>query len=188
MIVCHLFVYGGILCFIYQKMRKTFHYELTSVFFVIRMYEIIKYTDTGKKDKVIHMKYVKQFGIILFISFLGEVLYYIIPLPIPASIYGIILMFVGLGTGLVPYESVRETGHFLVEIMPLMFIPAAVGLVSSWELLKSSWLAYVAVTAFTTVIVMAVSGLVTQMMIGAKQKKMMKSVQQDSEKGADIYE
>lgn len=173
---------------IYQKMRKTFHYELTSVFFVIRMYEIIKYTDTGKKDKVIHMKYVKQFGIILFISFLGEVLYYIIPFPIPASIYGIILMFVGLGTGLVPYESVRETGHFLVEIMPLMFIPAAVGLVSSWELLKSSWLAYVAVTAFTTVIVMAVSGLVTQMMIGAKQKKMMKSVQQDSEKGADIYE
>lgn len=129
------------------------------------------------------MKYVKQFGIILFISFLGEVLYYVIPLPVPASIYGIILMFAGLLTGLIPYESVRDTGHFLVEIMPLMFIPAAVGLISTWSLIQSSWLAYVAVTVLTTIIVMAVSGLVTQMMIRAKQRKKMESAEQESEKG-----
>lgn len=157
---------------------------MTSFFFVIRMYEVIKYTYTGRKDKVIKMNYVKQFGIILFISFLGEALYYVIPLPVPASIYGIILMFTGLLTGLVPYESVRDTGHFLVEIMPLMFIPAAVGLISSWSLIQSSWLTYVIVTVLTTIIVMAVSGLVTQMMIAAKQKKNMKKTGRESEKGA----
>lgn len=134
------------------------------------------------------MNYVKQFGIILFISFFGEVLHYVIPLPVPASIYGIILMFAGLLTGLIPYESVRDTGHFLVEIIPLMFIPAAVGLISTWSLIRSSWLAYAAVTALSTIIVMAVSGLVTQAMIGTKQKKNMTSagqasVKQESEKG-----
>lgn len=129
------------------------------------------------------MKYVKQFGIILFISFLGEVLYDVVPLPVPASIYGIVLMFAGLLTGLIPYESVRDTGHFLVEIMPLMFIPAAVGLISSWSLIQSSWLAYLAVTVLTTIIVMAVSGLVTQMMIGAKRKRNTESAEQESEEG-----
>lgn len=156
---------------------------MTSVFFVIRMYEVIKYTYTGRKRQVIKMKYVKQFGIILFVSFLGEVLYDVLPLPVPASIYGIILMFAGLLTGLIPYESVRDTGHFLVEIMPLMFIPAAVGLISSWSLIQSSWLAYLAVTVLTTIFVMAISGLVTQMMIGAKQKRNTESAEQDSEEG-----
>ena len=74
------------------------------------------------------MKYLKQFGIILVLSFIGELLNHVLPLPVPSSIYGIILMFICLKTGLIPLEEVDETGRFLIEIMPLMFIPAAVGL------------------------------------------------------------
>ena len=74
------------------------------------------------------MKYLRQFLIILFVSFLGEVLNYLIPLPIPASIYGILLMFLALELHIIPLSAVRETGRFLIEIMPVMFIPAAVGL------------------------------------------------------------
>ena len=73
------------------------------------------------------MKYLKQFGIILVLSFIGELLNHVLPLPVPSSIYGIILMFICLKTGLIPLEEVDETGRFLIEIMPLMFIPAAVG-------------------------------------------------------------
>ena len=73
------------------------------------------------------MKYLKQFFIILAVSFAGEVLKYIIPLPIPASIYGLVIMLFLLGTKILSLECVRETGLFLVEIMPVMFIPAAVG-------------------------------------------------------------
>ena len=74
------------------------------------------------------MKWMKQFGIILLVSFVGEVLEKWIPLPIPASIYGIILLFLCLKLRIIPHESVHETGKFLIEIMPLLFIPAAVGL------------------------------------------------------------
>lgn len=74
------------------------------------------------------MKYVKQFLIILVISFIGEILKYLLPLPIPASIYGMVLLFTGLMTGLIKLEAVRETGKFLIEIMPVMFIPAGVAL------------------------------------------------------------
>ena len=44
------------------------------------------------------MKYLKQFGIILTISFIGEILYRVIPLPIPAGIYGIIAMSISVGS------------------------------------------------------------------------------------------
>ena len=111
------------------------------------------------------MKYLKQFFLIIAISFLGELLHRLIPLPIPASIYGIILLFTALLTGLVPLAAVKETGTFLVEIMPVMFIPAAVGLVDSWPLLRESWLPYLLVTFVTTVAVMGVTGRVTQAVI-----------------------
>ena len=78
------------------------------------------------------MKWMKQFGIILLISFVGEILEKWIPLPIPASIYGIILLFLCLKLNIIPHEAVHETGKFLIEIMPLMFIPAAVGLLETW--------------------------------------------------------
>ena len=73
------------------------------------------------------MKYIKQFSIIITVSFLGEVLHALLPLPIPASIYGLLLMLAGLCCHIIPMDGVKETGKFLVEVMPLMFIPAAVG-------------------------------------------------------------
>ena len=122
------------------------------------------------------MKYIKQFCIILLISFIGEVLHFLIPMPIPASIYGIILMLAGLLSGIIPLSSVKETGLFLVEIMPVMFIPAAVGLLDSWELISDSILIYVVVALVTTVGVMAVAGRVTQMVIRMGNKNAKKQI------------
>ena len=83
------------------------------------------------------MKYLRQFGIILAVTCVGEIMKYFIPLPIPGSIYGLILMFVLLLLRVIKVEHVKETGEFLIEIMPLMFIPAGVGLITSWEQLQS---------------------------------------------------
>ena len=58
------------------------------------------------------MKLLKQFLIILAISFLGEILKYLLPLPVPASIYGMVILFIGLLTGLIPLNSVRSAGKF----------------------------------------------------------------------------
>lgn len=111
------------------------------------------------------MKYIKQFGIIVAISFVGEVLNWLLPLPVPASIYGIIILFAGLKMGWIPLENVKETGDFLVQIMPLMFIPAAVGLIDSWGILKQNLIAYVVIMVVSTIVVMGVTGLVTQAVI-----------------------
>lgn len=123
------------------------------------------------KERRNNMKYLKQFTIILLISFAGDLLHSVLPLPVPGSIYGIILLFILLQTKILPLESVKETGKFLVEIMPVMFIPAAVGLVESWEVIGSSWLSYIIVTIVTTFLVMGVAGVVTQLIVRKSQDK-----------------
>lgn len=117
------------------------------------------------------MKYLQQFSIILFISFLGEMLRAMIPLPIPASVYGLVLMLLALCTGILQLKHVRETAGFLIEIMPVMFIPAAVGLLDSWSALQPIWIPVILITILTTVIVMAATGRMTQYMIRRAQKK-----------------
>lgn len=111
------------------------------------------------------MNYLRQFCIILFVSFLGELLHILIPLPIPASVYGLILMLLALCTGVLKLAQVKEAADFLIEIMPVMFIPAAVGLLDSWSALQSIWLPVIVITILTTIIVMAVTGRVTQHLI-----------------------
>lgn len=117
------------------------------------------------------MKYARQFAIILVISMIGEILNRIVPLPIPASIYGLILMFAALRAGIIKLNAVKETGYFLIEIMPVMFIPAAVGLLETWGLLRQVWLPFCVITLLSTIAVMAVAGHVTQGVLKGSQHK-----------------
>ncbi len=111
------------------------------------------------------MKYLIQFLIIIAFSFLGELLHFCLPLPIPASIYGIVLLFVALELKLIKVKDIRETSSFLIAVMPVMFIPAAVGLIDSYKSIGNSWFAYIIVTVLSTFIVMGVSGYITQFVI-----------------------
>ena len=116
------------------------------------------------------MRYLKQFLIIMLFSFIGEMLNYFIPLPIPASIYGLIILFICLLTGVVRIHQVKETGQFLIDIMPIMFIPAGVGLITSWNILKVQVIPIIIIIVFSTVIVMAVAGKVTEFVIKRGEK------------------
>lgn len=109
-----------------------------------------------------------QFCVILGISFIGEGLRYLIPLEIPASIYGLVILFIALQTKLIPLSRVRETGYFLIEIMPLMFIPAAVELLEIWPDFKNEAAIIGLIIFVSTFIVMIVSGHVTQFAVKLK--------------------
>ena len=104
------------------------------------------------------------------VSFVGEILHAVLPLPIPASIYGLVLMLFALLTGLIKLDAVRDTACFLIEIMPIMFIPPAVGLMASWDVIQANLVAYLVIATVTTIVVMAVSGLVTQAVLKKGKK------------------
>ena len=72
------------------------------------------------------MKYITQLLYILLFSGLGELLEKVIPLPIPAAIYGLILLLIALCTGLLKEEKVADAADFLIAIMPVLFVAPAV--------------------------------------------------------------
>ena len=117
------------------------------------------------------MTLIRQFAIIAGISCLGEGLRMLIPLPIPASVYGLVLMLLGLITGVIRLENVRQGASFSIEIMPLLFIPAAVGLTDSWAQLAPVCLPVLAITLLTTVIVMGCTGRTAQSVIRMQEKR-----------------
>ena len=117
------------------------------------------------------MKYFRQFFLILAISFAGEILHMVLPLPVPASIYGLVLMLLALVTGIVKIEQVKDTAIFLIEIMPVMFIPAGVGLMVSWNVLKPL-LIPVGINTFVSFVAVAVAtGKTAQWMIKKDEGK-----------------
>lgn len=111
------------------------------------------------------MKYLKQFCIIIIFSFLGELCRYLIPFPIPASIYGMVLLFAALSLKIVRLEHVKEGGGFLVSCLPVLFVAPAVALMEYWTLLKDAIVPLAVIVLVTTVLTFGVAGIVTQMLM-----------------------
>ena len=114
------------------------------------------------------MKYSFQFGRSLAVCFLGELLAAGLPLPVPASVYGLALMAAALRLGLLRLEQVKEAGDFLVSILPLLCVPAAVGVMDLWAELGAMVLPCLLAIGPVTLLVMAVSGRVTQRCLRGK--------------------
>lgn len=111
------------------------------------------------------MKYLKQFSIILTFCFIGELLNQIIPLTIPAGIYGFILLFIALQTNILALSQIETTGFFLLEIMPVMFIPSAVGIMTMWLDIQNIILPLLLIVMISTLIVMISTGKVADRMM-----------------------
>ena len=117
------------------------------------------------------MKYLKPTALILLFSFLGEVYRHFIPFNIPASIYGMVLLFAALWLKLVRVETVRETGAFFTSLLPLLFVAPTVGLMQYWDLLKPVLVPFVLISFVVTIFVFAAAGLLTKYVIGKGEGK-----------------
>lgn len=117
------------------------------------------------------MKFIKQLAIIFTISFIAEVMEYLIPLPIAASMYGLVLMLVGLLTKLIPLRAVEDGADFLIDIMPIMFVPATVSIMTSVDALKEMLIPMCVISMVSTVLIMGCTGRVAQGIIRRKNRK-----------------
>lgn len=116
------------------------------------------------------MKYLKQFFIIICVSCIGEVLNTLIPLPIPASIYGLVLMLILLMSKKIAINAVEKAADFLVDIMPVLFIPAATGLIVSWKQLEVVLIPVLVIVITSTILVMVVTGKTTDFLISKQEE------------------
>ena len=121
------------------------------------------------------MKFIKQLMIILAISLLAEVLEVLLPLPVEASIYGLVLMLLGLITKVIPLEKVEGAADFLVEVMPIMFVPPTVGIMASVEALQEMLIPLFVIAMVSTVLIMGATGSTAQFIIRRDRRRQKKS-------------
>ena len=116
------------------------------------------------------MKYLTQFLRILAFTLAGELLQRRVPLPIPASVSGLVLLFGALNTGLVKLEQVKDAGGFLISILPILFVSPAVGILDNWEAIRGALIPILALTLLSTVLTFGIAGRATQAMMGKEEK------------------
>ena len=116
------------------------------------------------------MKHISQIALIATVSFAGELLNHLLPLPVPGSIYGLAIMLVLLISGIIRLDQVKDTADWLISLMPIMFVGPIVGLIGSYDSYKSILVPLFVITLLTTVITMAAAGLTTQGLMGRGQK------------------
>lgn len=117
------------------------------------------------------MKYLSQLCIIGLFSFLGELCNYWIPAPIPASIYGMLLLFLALALKIIPVTLVKDAGDFLTGFLPVLFVVPIVNLLDCWDTILSALLPIALIILVSTLLVFAVSGWVTQLLLKKKEQE-----------------
>ncbi len=117
------------------------------------------------------MKFVKQLAVILTISLIAELMEYLIPLPVAASVYGLVLMLAGLTTKLIPLEKVEGAADFLVEIMSVLFVPPTVGIMTSVEALQEMLIPLCVIAIVSTILIMGITGRVAQYIIRRDKRR-----------------
>lgn len=116
------------------------------------------------------MKYLSQFLRITAFTLAGELLQRLIPLPVPASVYGLILLFAALCTGVVKVEQVKDVGGFLTSILPVLFVSPAVGILENWGMIRGAVIPMFLLTLISTITTFAIAGHVTQSLRKKEEK------------------
>lgn len=111
------------------------------------------------------MKYVRQMTIIFTAALLGELLRFLLPLPVPPSIYGLLLLFFALHFRVVRVDQVKESAELLIELMPLLFVAPAVAVLPYFGILRPILFRFVIAVAVSTALIMGAAGLATQYVI-----------------------
>lgn len=109
--------------------------------------------------------------VIMLFVMLGEALRYILPWPIPASIYGLVLLFVALATKVVKLKWVEDTANFLLSIIIIMFVVLAVGIMDLFDVLAGNLPVILAIIIITYFATFAATGLLADWLIKRRDKK-----------------
>ena len=117
------------------------------------------------------MHYLKQFTVIIAISAVSELLAIFIPLPVPASIYGMSLLFLVLMTGVLKLKKVESAANLLLGIMPALFVVSGAGLITSYGQIAENFASWIAINIGSTIVILATTGLLAQGLIRRKKAK-----------------
>lgn len=105
------------------------------------------------------MKIICQVGILFALCWLSQIIEWLLPVPFPASVIGMVLLFVLLAVRVLRVDHIREKSDFLLGNMAFFFLPAGVSIINYFDVLQSTAVQLVIICLLTTVITFFVTAL-----------------------------
>lgn len=118
------------------------------------------------------MRIVSQLFWVIFFSLLGEVLSIVIQpfVAIPASVIGMVLLFLALHYKIIKLEQVEDVGNFLTSNMAFLFVPSGVGLMTNLDLFADLWWQYLIIVFVSVVVLIGLVGRLIQALNARNQQ------------------
>lgn len=117
------------------------------------------------------MKLFREAIIIFGIYLIGVLIQDIFSIPVPGNVLGMVILFLLLYFKVIKVEQVKAISDFFLDHLAFFFIPAGVGLISSFGVIKDIWIQLLLVCFITTAITMAVTGRIVQRIANMKKKE-----------------
>jgi len=111
-----------------------------------------------------------QFFIIMMFAFMGEIMAAFVPLPIAGPIWGLVLLFTALASGIVPLKWVENAADFVLGLLGLFFIAPAVGVIEIFDSIRPIWPLLALVLVLTYLASMLATGYVADALLGRRKK------------------
>ncbi|MFW0973184.1 CidA/LrgA family protein [Leclercia pneumoniae] len=83
--------------------------------------------------------YLRAFIFIYLCLYVGNFLASLLPITIPGSIIGMLILFVLLALQIIPAKWVKPGCSVLIRYMALLFVPIGVGVMQYYDLLKAQY-------------------------------------------------
>ncbi len=116
------------------------------------------------------LQIIYQIAILYAFTWIGNVIHHIFPIPIPGSIIGLILLLICLSLKIIPLKIIENGANFLLAYLPLLFIPAMIGIMNYPSLFSISGAILCLIGIVSTIVTMLVSGTASQFL----EKKTLK--------------
>jgi holin-like protein len=116
------------------------------------------------------LQIIYQIAILYVFTWIGNVIHHIFPIPIPGSIIGLILLLICLSLKIIPLKIIENGANFLLAYLPLLFIPAMIGIMNYPSLFSISGAILCLIGIVSTIVTMLVSGTASQFL----EKKTLK--------------
>ncbi len=117
------------------------------------------------------MRLLLQLALILSVCFIGDVLHRVCGIPLPGNILSMLILLLLLCTKIVKVEQIEEMSNFFLKRLPFFFLPPAVGIISTYELLEGNILLLIFLCILVTVATIAASGKATDILLGLLERR-----------------
>ncbi|WP_211231343.1 CidA/LrgA family protein [Halonatronum saccharophilum] len=122
----------------------------------------LRFITRNQRKEDSDLKLLREFAIIVAIAFGGEFISYYFNLAIPGNVLGMLILFSLLLSGLLKVEQIKNIGKFLLDHLAFFFIPPAVAIISTFDILKGQWIQLTLVVILSTIMVLISTGLTIQ--------------------------